>query len=226
MKIENTTSGFVETIEKAGIERIECNYNGICTVHFYDRQPRALSVGCSFFNSQYGIPVSQDGTRLFVGSWEAGLCAYDIFSGTLIWRHKPGKIRNILVYPSFLIVSRAYTSIVKIDIQTGKVLAEIRSGTLEHIFDLGAPYIFADTISGKHCIIDTEKMIVVKKYASKVVNPSDCLSLIVRNAVLQDNVITISGLEKYPQKNLDAKILIGGTPFSRVIDPNFITCEA
>lgn len=222
MKIENTTMGFVQRIEKAGLEKIKCNYKGTCTVYFYDRSPLELNIGCSFYNSQYGIPVSDDGKKLFVGSWETGLCAYDIPSGALLWKFKPGKIRNIFVYADYLIVLRAYTSVVKIDIETGEMLAEVRSSTLERVFDLGAPYIFADRLSGKYGVIDVEKMTVVKKYASKIVNPSECLSLIIGGVVLQDNAITVSGTEEYPQKNFDAKILTGGKPFSRIIDPSFI----
>lgn len=222
MKKENTKTGFVQKIEKAGLERIECNYKGTCTVYFYDKSPLELNVGCSFYNSQYGIPVSNDGKKLFVGSWETGLCAYDILSGALLWRFKPGKIRNIFVYTDYLVVLSAYTSVVKIDIETGKMLAEVRSSTLERIFDIGAPYIFADRLSGKYGVIDVEKMTVVKKYASKTVNPSECLSLMIGEVVLQDNAITILGMEEYPQKNFDSKILTGGKPFSRIIDPSFI----
>ncbi len=50
MKIENTHFGFVETIEKSGIKRLECEYSGFCTVYFYDRPPQKLNVGCSSFN--------------------------------------------------------------------------------------------------------------------------------------------------------------------------------
>ena len=50
MIIENTNFGFVEKIKEAGIERIECTYDGTCTVYFYKRQPQKLNVGCSFFN--------------------------------------------------------------------------------------------------------------------------------------------------------------------------------
>ena len=221
MRIEDIEFGFVEIIENAGIEKIECKYNGICTIYFYEGPPVELNVGCSAFNSQYGIPISEDGTRIFVGSWEKGLSAYDISSGALLWRFKPGRIRNIFVHSKFVIVSRAYASVVKIDIKTGKMLAEIKSGTLERIFDLGGPYIFADTISGKHCIIDVEKMVLVKKYTSKVVNPFGCLSLMIRNAVLQDNEVSIVGTEEYPKKTFDPKNMAGGKAFLRIIDPCF-----
>jgi len=220
MKIEHIDYGFIETFENDTVEKIVCRYNGTCTVYFYDKPPRELTVECGYFNSQYGIPISKDGTKIFVGSWENGLCAYDIISGKMLWRFKPGKIRNIFVYSKFLIISRAYTSVVKIDIDTGEMLASIRSGTIRNIFDLEDTYIFADTISGKHSIIDIEKMVVVKKYAPKIINPLGCLSLIVTNVALQHDILTICGIEEYPQKNFDPKVLTG-THFSRIIDTKF-----
>lgn len=221
MKIEDIDYGFVERIENAVVEKIVFRYNSTCTVYFHDKPSRELNIECSSYNSQYGIPISEDETKLFVGSWEKGLCAYDIVSGELLWRFKPGKIRNIFVYSKFLIVSRAYSSVVKIDIETGEMIENIKSGTLEHIFDLGFPYIFADTISGKHCIIDIEEMAVVKKYGSKIVNPFDCLSLMIANAIRQQNVITILGIEEYPKKMFCPKVASKGKSFLRVIDSDF-----
>ena len=222
MRIENIDFGFVEVIEHSGIEKIICKYNGICTIYFYDRPPCQINIGCSSFNAQYGIPISEDGRKLFVGSWEMGLCAYDILSGTQLWKYKSGKIRNIFVYPDFLIVARAYSSVVKVDIETGTLLSEIRSGTLERIFKLDTSFIFADTISGKHSVIDIDKMCVVKKYPAKIINPHNCLSLMVRDAVLKENILTIIGLEEYPQKNFTPNTFVRCKPFSRIIDPNFI----
>lgn len=221
MRLESIEFGFVETIENDVVEKIVCKYTGTCTVYFYDKPPLELNVGCSSYNYQYGIPISEDGTRMFVGSWEKGLCAYDIVSGDLLWKFKARKIRNILVYSKFLIVSRANTAVVKIDIDTGEVLASIKSGTIEHVFGLDSSHIFADTISGKYCAIDVGNMVVAKKYASRVINPFECLSLIVTNVVLQQNIVTIFGIEQHPRKTLNSKMVIGGTSFSRIIDTNF-----
>lgn len=221
MRIENIDFGFLQIIEKSGVEKIVCKYDGICTVYFYDRPPLQLNIGCSSFNAQYGIPISEDGGKLFVGSWEMGLCAYDIMSGRLLWKFRSGRIRNILVYPNFLIVSRAHSSVVKVDIKTGKQLSEIRSGTLERIFKLDASFVFADTMSGKHSIIDIENMRVVKRYLSKTINPNNCLSLMIRDVVLQENVVTIIGLEEYPRKNFEQRTIVRSRPFSRIIDENF-----
>lgn len=221
MRLETTDSGFVEIIEKANIEKILCRYNDSCTVFFYDKPPKELHTECSVYNAQYGMPVSDDGSKLFVGSWEKGLHAYSTESGELLWKFRPGRIRDIFVYPEFLIVSRAYTSILKLDIETGHLLGDIKSGTLERIFFLDPSYIFADTVSGKHAVIDVEKMTVVKKYSSKDVNPKDCLSLTITSVALQNSTVTIQGLEQYPKKRFDPHAGAVGKPFSRVVDRDF-----
>lgn len=220
MKIEDIDFGFVEKIENPVIEKIVCRYNGTCTVFFYDKPSRELNVGCDAFNRQYGIPVSEDGTKLFVGSWEKGLYAYDVGSGEMLWKYKPGKIRNIFVYSNYLIVSRAYAAVVKIDIDTGEMLGTINSGTLDHIFDLGYPYVFADTMSGKYSIIDVEKMVISKKYLPKIINPLQCLGITITDAALEGKTVTVSGFEQYPQKSFDPKGLLGKN-FSRIVDEDF-----
>jgi len=225
MNIKETKQGFVETIENGIVEKLVCEYSesgdSKCTVYFCNQMRRTLNVKCSVFNRQYGIPITEDGSMLFVGSWEDGLFAYSIISGKVLWQFRPGKIRNIFVYQDHIIAARAYSSVVKIDINTGKLLAEIKSGTLEHIFNLGFHYVFAVTMSGKHCIIDIEKMLIVKKYDTKIINPLCCLSLMIQDVVLQNNKLTISGIEEYPQKTYNPKIFAKGEYFSRIIDNEF-----
>ena len=223
MKMIDDEFGFEESIKSGVVDRIFCRYDGNCRIYYNDKSYKQLKIMCSFYNSQYGIPISKDGTTLFVGSWENGLTAYDVISGGVLWKYKPGRVRNILVFSDFLIISRANTAVEKIDVKTGELLASIRSGTLERVFDLGFPFIFADTISGKHCIIDILQMEIIKKYSSKTVNPNRCLSIIITDVVLKNNSITISGTEQYPNKHFDAKVLDGTEAFSRVIDNSFDT---
>ena len=200
-------------------------YDGKCTVYFRDKTTKELDVGCDSYNSQYGIPLSEDGSKLFVGSWakdfggnKKGLHAYDINSGALLWRVNEGKIRHIFVYTNYLIALKAYACIFKIDIDSGAILGQIKSGTIENIFNLGFPYVLADTMSGKLSVIDVEKMLIVRKYSTKTVNPFECLSCVIREAVLNDNKLTIYGFEEYPNKNYD---ISGSNEFCRIIDTDF-----
>jgi hypothetical protein len=225
VRIEDAEDGFVEMIENGVVEKVVCRYDGVCTVHFYNRLPRDLDVGCSVYNRQYGIPVSEDGRRLFVGSWrmglggrEKGLMAYDIDSGSLLWRFPEGRIRTILVHLGNLIVLRANASVVKLDIDNGTVLGQIRSTTIEHLFDLGSPYALVDTIAGKPSVVDTDRMLILKKYGPKIVNPANCLLVTIRGADLQDEELTIFGVQDYPNRDYASS---DPQKFRRVIDAQF-----
>jgi len=217
IKIRQIKNGFEQKfknniIEKITYEHLDIenpnNKSSICKVYFHDNSSKEflLKYFCCVYNNQYGIPVSEDGRKLFIGTWDKGLIAYDIASGKIIWKYKPSKIRNIFVYSKYLIVARTSASIVKLDIETGKLLAEIKSGTLEHIYDLGYPYIFAETISGKHSVVDIDDMLIVKKYNPKEVNPKNIL--IFHKVFLQDNNLIVSGVN-------------GSKKISKVIDSNF-----
>ena len=206
---------------------------GTCTIHFHNKPPKEWSssfINFDWYNSQYGTPISADGSKLFIGSWEKaldgvkrGLRAYDIESDSLLWRLNEGKIRNIFVYSDYLIATQADASVLKVDINSGEVLGQVRSRAIEHAFDLGSPYILVDSIGSKLGVVDVEKMEVVKKYdiyKSKILNPSSCRSLVIQDAQLQDNILTVSGFEGCPP---DDPYSIESTPFSRIMDSNFST---
>ena len=200
---------------------------GVCTIHFYHKPPKELrNVNFdSGYNSQYGIPISEDGSKLFVGHWEKtldgskrGLEAYDTESGALLWRLHEGKIREIFVYSTYLIALQAGGAVFKAGIDSGEVLGQIKSGTIEQQFELDSPYTLVNAIKGKLSVLDTEKMAVLKTYSPKTVNPSNCLSALIQNVSLQDDVLTISGIEEYPDGDFS---MPEGRAFSRVIDSSF-----
>ena len=218
MRIEAIDNGFAEFMDHPCIEKVICKYDSTCTVWFQNKSFKTLKVNCSVYNRQYGIPVSNDGTKLFVGDWERGLSAFDIQSGEQLWRFRPGGIRNVFVFPEYLVVARAYKEVVKIDIETGERCASIKSGTIDQIFSLSGPYVFADTISGHHCIIDAEKMVITEKISPKSINPHACLSLMIQDVKSNDHSILVIGREDYPQKQFDSDHIKNGMPFSRRIE--------
>jgi hypothetical protein len=103
MQIINIDYGFIQIIENNIIEKIVCQYDGICTIYFYDKPPKKINIGCEVYNRQYGISISENGSNLFFGSWGKGLLAYDIESGKLLWKSSDRKIRHIFVYTVYLI---------------------------------------------------------------------------------------------------------------------------
>ena len=216
--MERNTQGFLQHFDTPLVEKIQYNFDGSCTVYFKDGSRKDHMIGCEVFNRQYGIPVSLDGKMLFLGSWEKGLTAYDTVTGEKKWRYRPARIRFIFVYSDFLVVCRGNASLLKIDLHTGEVLWEQKSGTLEHIYRLDDRYIYAETLRGKHCVLDVTTMEVVKKYPPKTVNPSNCLSHVIREAYLQEGRLYIEGFEDYPNRNYRDSCQ---SNFYREIDPDF-----
>ena len=223
IRIERIDGGFVEFIENGVIEKVVCMYDGTCTVFFYGKSPKAFNVGCSSYNSQYGIPVSEDGRKLFVGSWEKGLFVYEISSGEILWKLKGSKVTSIIVQRTYVIAKKYGSSIVKLDIDNGAVLAEIKSGTIERQFYLGNHNILVDSIKGRLCVLNFENMSIVKDYGSKfnskIINPTNSLSVLIQDATLQGNALTLHGVEQEQSSN--TLKLSSQKHFSRVIDSAF-----
>ena len=234
IRIEVIEGGFVEHFTHDTIEKVVCMYNnnsighnfeeydGKCTVYYLNSAPRELSVYCSVYNAQYFVPISNDGTKLFIGSWykglgnkKMGLLAYDIMSGNILWRFAEGRIREIFVYTDYLIALKANSAIFKIDINNAVVLAQIKSKTIEAMFVLEYPFVLVDTIEGTLSLLDVEKMLIVKKYNQKIINPSNCLGLVILDVALQDKTLIITGYEEYPNRNFT---IADKKNFRRVID--------
>ena len=125
-----------------------------------------------------------------------------------------------------MIALRANTEIIKVDIETGKPLGYIKSGSLESIFYLDDTHIFADKVVGRCCVIDVKEMCIQKKYSPKAINPAACLSCVITSAVLKNNTVTISGMEQYPKKALADLPATATIPFVRVIEHNFTEISA
>lgn len=215
MKREYIDHGFIEYPYHPLVEKIVCVYDGPCTVHYRNAPPKTVLVECSSYNHQYGYPISEDGQTMFVSSWEKGLSAYDIQTNDLLWRLKRSRITRTFVYPTYVVTTRYGVALLKFDVRSGEVLAELKSGTIDRAWGLQAPYILVESYRGKLAVVDTERMAVVKTYQKRSVNPNCCLSLIIQNVQAENNTLTISGLEECPNGDMWAR---GQTPFTRVLD--------
>ena len=261
MNIEYIEGGFVQYFDNRVIEKIVCTgktvkigtetikvaygktlevdnieFHGTCVVYFHSKQPKELKVDLNAVqHSGCGIPVSEDGSKMFVVPWEnvidgkrVGLWAYDIDTGTLLWSFPKGNVGSISVYDDYIVILGGglapRMSIFKLDINTGEVLGELKSGTLETLFELSGSYLLANSFRGKLSVVDVESMSVVKNYGSifksRVINPSNCLGIVITEATVQDNTLVISGFESSPNGVYDNNDF-EGKPFTRVIDDNF-----
>jgi hypothetical protein len=207
---------FVQKFNSALIDRIESNFEtGISRVVFSDGAFYDVKTNCDVYNEQYGIPISSDCKKIFVSNWETGLHCYDIKSGTKLWQMKGSKITNVYAYQEYIVAVKYGDSIIKIDQDNGLINNKVTSGTIEKAFDIEPKKLFVSCISGVHCIFDCNTMSVVKKYPKKIINPNNCLSVILQNVVLRENVLIITGFEEYPNGIFNTS---GTKDFIRTID--------
>ena len=210
---------WVQTYSNPLIEKIVLDLEGHCTIWFRDGRIVKHCLNCeAVYQGQFGIPVSLDGRLLFLSSWETGLTAYDTVSGELLWRYKRSRICKVFPYEEFVLAHRYGMGLVKLEITTGTVLQEIKSGTVERCFYLDGKHLLLDRWRGKLTVLDGETMKAVKTYSEKAYNPDDCYSLVITSAYLQEGALVVEGFENYANRNMS---LSNQHIFCRIIDPAF-----
>lgn len=141
---------------------------GRVDVYYYGKDTVSVPVKrVDVYQDQYGFPVSADGTMLYVMNWDInGVIAYEIATGKIAWKYRPGTIRDILVYDSYIVAHKSNTALIKFDWKTGEILGELKSGTMESCHRLPDPYVLT-CYRGKESIVDTQTMEIVKQYSKK-----------------------------------------------------------
>ncbi len=210
---------FSQNYTNLRISRIDLYFDCTYKVSYTDGSSKTLRIPCDpVYLSQYGLPISEDGELLFVSSWEDGLSAWRIADGTIAWRYLCTRMTRVFVFPWFVIGVRCGKAVLKFDLATGQVLEEITSTTIERAFYLRNDCLLVDTIKGKVSVLAVQPLCVIKCYQRQVVNPNDCLSLVIQNASLRDNRLWITGFEEYPNKNICDE---NNYLFERILDPAF-----
>ncbi len=194
--ISHNENGILQTYQNPLITQIQFYHSGACEIHFVNGETRTVNIGCKpAYNSQFGIPLSQSGELLFLGSWEKGLSAFETRTGKLSWHYKATRIMKIMLFDSYLVCVQYGKQLLKLNQQTGEVLGALQSGTIERAFRLSDSLILADKVRGKLSLVEADTLGIQKIYSKKEINPLGCLSQIIREATLQDGHLTIAGFE-------------------------------
>lgn len=120
------------TISKCVVEYARSNKELGCLT-FYGRNDEIISkieAHVGVYNSQFPIPVSYDGTKVFIQSWEKpGLCCYSVADGSLIWKNRQlNKVNDVLVLDNILLSFIQETGIVLINAETGEIIKWVLRG--------------------------------------------------------------------------------------------------
>ena len=156
----------------------------------------------AIYLSQYGIPLSEDGTRMYLSGWErgTGLNAYNTLTGELIWRMKTSKIRSVFVFHDYGVALRYADALLKFDLITGELLDSMKSTSITEMYLLINEIVLVDRFKRNLSIIDLREFRIKQRIPEKYVNPNDCLSCVIVNAEINDNELLLSGFEQHPNK--------------------------
>lgn len=207
MKIVKIKHGFISYPNNPHIAKIVAHYNeGTLELFYTDGRMQEIKIDADPYQAQFGFPVSKDGTMLFWMSWEKGIIAYHIPSGEIAWRYKTTRIFDIFVYSDYIIAGKYGEALLKFDLKTGQLLNKVKGPSLEHFWQLAAPYVMVGTIRGKTCIVNTETMEIVRAYSDKENNPFNpykCFYFKIHKAEWKDGKMLLVGHERHPSKGTD-----------------------
>lgn len=215
LALERIDNGFWERFPSSTIEKILCSFDGYCRVYFLDGRRSEIQLECTVYNEQYGYPVSERHGLLFSTSWQHGVSAYDLFTGELRWKVPGSRMTRAFPIGDYLIVMRYGYALLKLDIQTGTLLSKISGGTLEHQFWLTGPYVLVDRVRGKHVILNTDTMQIVRTYRPQEINPRNYWSHKITDAAINGSGLVVSGFEEHPNGNVSTHF--------KVMDPEWFS---
>lgn len=167
------------------------------------------------YNHQYGVPISNDGKFIFIGNWEKGLFCYSVYNGNLVWKQKPGKVRNIITTSDMLLVEVCDKGIQKRAVDTGDLISEIKMKNIQFLHAISENEIFTGYIKNKYFIYEIPSLYEKYSISEAVLNPNKCFSFNILKSIKENGNLLIAGWEQYPNMNYQIN---GITNFERTIE--------
>ena len=108
------------------------------------------------FITQFGVAISDDGTKIFAQTWENGLYCLDARTGERIWRTKSrAGITNIYVSHDTICAHKHEKALQLLDIHTGEVLKEKKPATAWGFHSVDHTRILCKVTARKWEVIDS-----------------------------------------------------------------------
>ena len=155
----------------------------------YMRDGRSYSFDCwvdTIYCGQFGINVSEDGTRIYVISDEKGLWCYSC-DGKIIWKTRYTSVGDVIVNSNGTITCITSTKIIQLDengklINNRKILPYYASKASENIL-----YVALSEL--KVALLDCETLDIIWETSLKKMNLDSS-----REAIIYKNILIISGI--------------------------------
>lgn len=213
--IERTSGGMRQTYQNPLVCEIRLLYSGDCMIRFADGTIKTAQIPSDpLYVAQYGIPLSEDGKFMAIGSWENGVSVYSTETCNLLWRCRTARIRQVFIYRSCVIAVKHGTGLLQFDLETGRKLREVRSTTVEAAYLLRDGMALVCSIKGKCALVRLEDLAVERLFPKAAINPNHCLSLVITGASAEKDRIIVQGFESWCNGNPADR---ENRPFQRIL---------
>ncbi|MBQ6430698.1 MAG: hypothetical protein IJJ99_02315 [Oscillospiraceae bacterium] len=209
--IERTTAGMRQTYRNPLVDEIRLPYSGDCVVRYTDGSEKLLPISADpVYTAQYGIPLSEDGSYLAIGSWETGVAVYATLTGEKLWSYRTTRITRVMIAQPRLIAVKYGKGILQFDLLTGSKTGEIRSTTAEKAYPLPNERALVCSVSGKYAVVRLADLAIERQFPKSALNPNQRLSFVITDARAEDGRIVVYGFEGDGGN-------AAGVPFRRVL---------
>lgn len=130
------------------------------SVHFTDGTVSSWEcTPISGYNLQFAVAIDEEGTRMFVQTWESGLYCFDLKTGKQLWRTKSrAGITSVHVCKNTLCCHKHEKALQLLDIQTGELLAERKPAAAWSFRSIDRKRIVCQVTAKRREIIDAETL--------------------------------------------------------------------
>ena len=149
------------------------------------------------YQEQTGIPVSADGSLIFLPTWERGFHCLNARTGERVWDKRYG-VTTVFVGQDTLICHRPYRALQMLDLRTGVLLHE-RPSQAWGFTSLNHQYIICHVKKGKHHnqwdIIRAATLEAVQSFSQKELTGNHEDYVVRRIMWKQPDVLCVSGFK-------------------------------
>ena len=168
-------------------ENLEITEMGKLTVYMKDG--RTYSFECwisTIYCGQFGINVSEDGTRIYVISDKKGLWCYS-YDGKIIWKTRYTSVGDVIVNSNGTITCITSTKIIQLD-DKGKLINSMKILPY-HAVKASENILYISLSELKKALLDCETFDIIWEYSISNMNLDSS-----REAIIYKNMLIISGL--------------------------------
>lgn len=223
MRIVITSDGFVTQYDIGSISAsIVCFSNNTIRFIFKNVAPVKFmlpkKISLEFYQAQFGITVTEDGSKFFIQTWEKGLYCFSVRTGEILWHIKENCIEELATFDKHLICSSRKKGLLKIRIEDGSIQEHFSAPSQESVFiPLENGTFFFGPVKNQYVIL-TGNFMILSYLSRNDVNPNNFRFFFINDANSLEDSILLSGIEYSDEREYFACDDVEKFKFYRIIE--------